>query len=114
MKILVNTDKHVDADANLLQQVEQEVTTTLARFSDQLTRVEVHLSDQNADRGGSTDMRCVIEARAAGKQPMAVTQSAATVEEACSGAVKKMLSLLDSRFGRSEARRGRDSIRDAE
>lgn len=114
MKILVNTDKHVDADPDLVQQVEQEITTALARFSGQLTRVEVHLSDQNADRGGSTDIRCVIEARPAGKQPIAVTQSAATVEDACSGAVKKMRNLLDTSFGRTEARRGRGSIRDAE
>lgn len=114
MKILVNTDKHVDADPDLVQRVEDEIASTLQRFSDQLTRVEVHLSDQNADRGGEADMRCVMEARPAGKPPIAVNHSAATAEEASSGAVKKLRNLLDTSLGRTEARRGRDSIRHPE
>lgn len=111
MQILINTDKHVDAEPDLLRQVQEEVSSALARFADQLTRVEVHLSDQNADRGGATDLRCAMEARPAGKQPIAVTHSAATVQEACNGAVRKMRNLLDTSFGRTEARRGRESIR---
>jgi hypothetical protein len=73
--------------------------------------VEVHLSDQNADRGGAADMRCALEARPAGRAPIAVTHAAATVEEACRGAVSKMRNLLDASFGRTKARRGRESIR---
>ena len=114
MQILVNTDKHVDAEADLVRRLEEEITSGLARFVDQVTRVEVHLSDQNADRGGATDMRCAMEARPAGKQPIAVSHSAATTEEAYSGAVKKLRALLDTSFGRTEARRGRDSIRHRE
>lgn len=111
MQILINTDKHVDAEADLVERLEEEITSGLARFADQVTRVEVHLSDQNADRGGATDMRCALEARPAGKPPIAVSHAAATIEEACTGAVKKLRNLLDTSFGRTEARHGRDSIR---
>ena len=111
MQVLINTDSHVNADPGLLYQVESEVVSTLARFSDQLTRVEVHLSDQNAGRGGAENMRCMLEARPAGRKPVAVTHVAATIEEAASGAGNNLASLLDTTFGRTAARRGRDSIR---
>lgn len=111
MQILVNTDKHVDAAPDLMERVQDEVLQSLSRFSGQVTRVEVHLSDQNGDKGGAADMRCALEARPAGRTPIAVTHAAATVEEACSGAVRKMRNLLDTSFGRTEARRGRESIR---
>lgn len=111
MQILVNTDKHVEAEPDFVQQIEGEVTSALERFAEQLTRVEVHVSDQNADRGGAADIRCAMEARPAGKPPIAVSHSAATREQACTGAVRKLRDLLDTSFGRTEARRGRDSIR---
>lgn len=110
MQILINTDTNVDAEP-LRQQIENDITSGLARFSDQLTRVEVHLSDQNADRGGGIDMRCMLEARPTGRQPIAVSHSAATTEQAYGGAVQKMRNLLDTSFGRTAARHGRDSIR---
>ena len=111
MQILINTDRHVDGEADLVQRLEEQIASALSRYAEQVTRVEVHLSDQNADRGGAIDMRCALEARPAGKPPIAVGHSAATTEEACTGAVKKLRNLLDSKYGRIEARRGRESIR---
>ncbi len=111
MQILINTDTHVDDEPDLRERIDGKITSGLARFSDRLTRVEVHVSDQNADRGGGDDMRCTLEARPAGQQPIVVVCSGATTEEAISGAVKKMRNLLDTSFGRFEARHGRDSIR---
>lgn len=111
MQILVNTDKHVEAEPHLIHQVQEEVGSGLARFASQLTRVEVHLSDQNADRGGAADLRCAIEVRPAGRQPIAVNHDAATAVEACAGAVSKMRNLLDKSYGRTGARRGRETIR---
>jgi hypothetical protein len=111
MQILVNTDSHVGAVPDLVEWVRDEISQSLSRFSQRVTRVEVHLSDQNADRGGAADMRCALEARPAGRAPIAVTHTAATVEEACRGAVSKMRNLLDASFGRTKARQGRESIR---
>ncbi len=114
MQVEVSTDNNVDGSEELTGQVVSDVTATLSRFSERLTRVEVHLGDENADKGGAADKRCMIEARPAGQQPVAVTNHGATVEEACSGALRKLTSLLDSRFGRLDNRKGGATVRRAE
>ena len=111
MQILVNTDRTIDAEPDLVDRVDRDLAAGLARYADRLTRVEVHLSDQSAERSGAFDLRCALEARPAGQQPIAVNHSAATVDEAYAGALSKLRNLLDTRFGRIDARRGRESIR---
>ncbi len=110
MQILISTGKSAGSDADLRQQVEDEVAATLSRFSGQVTRVEVHLGDENADKG-SPGMRCAMEARPAGQAPIAVNCTAATITEAYRGAAQKLKNLLDTRFSRAESRGGRESIR---
>lgn len=112
MQIQVNTDDSVEGRDALAIQVEAAVEAALERFSSQLTRVEVHLSDVNAGRGGSEDKRCMMEARPAGQQPVAVNHHAATLEEAYEGAAGKLQKLLQSRFGRQQNTKGTPSIRD--
>jgi hypothetical protein len=66
-----------------------------------VTRVEVHLSDQNSDKKvGSVDIRCLLEARLAGHQPISVSDQAATLAQAVDGAVDKLTHSLDSTLGR--------------
>ncbi|MFN3823738.1 MAG: HPF/RaiA family ribosome-associated protein [Pseudorhodobacter sp.] len=112
MQIQVNTDDNIEGNDALTAQVEAEVRDGLSRFADQITRVEVHLSDENAGKGGSDDQRCLLEVRPTGQQPMAVTHQAATVEEASAGAVQKMQRKLQSSFGRQNNAKGGHSIRD--
>jgi hypothetical protein len=50
-QILVNTDKPVDAVPGLVERVRNEISKSLSRVRERVTRLEVHLSDQNADRG---------------------------------------------------------------
>lgn len=114
MQIQVNTDNIIEGKGMLIHRVESQVSEALARFSSHLTRVEVHLGDENAGKSGSADKRCMIEARLSGQQPVIVTHHAATLEEACNGAVSKLRSLLDSKFGRMNDHKGDASIRDNE
>ncbi|MBE9122501.1 HPF/RaiA family ribosome-associated protein [Tychonema sp. LEGE 07199] len=66
-----------------------------------ITHVDVHLSDENSDKkGGDDDMRCTIEARLKGHQPLAVTHQAATLDQAVDGAADKLTRLIDSTLGR--------------
>ena len=111
MQILLNTDNNVQLDDDLLQRVEADIASGLSRFDDQITRVEVHVSDQNGDKSGGGDKRCVLEARPAGQQPVAVTHNADSVDEACTGALHKLEALLETRYGRSHHRKGGPSIR---
>jgi len=112
MQVQVNTDDHIEGSVALIAQVEADIRDGLSRFADQITRVEVHLSDENADKGGSDDQRCMIEVRPTGQQPMAVTQQGPSIHEACDGALQKMLSKLESSIGRQNNTKGGHSIRD--
>jgi len=73
VQIQVNTDDNIEGRDELARQIEAAVNATLSRFSDQITRVEIHLSDENAGKSGSADKRCLMEARLAGRQPIAVS-----------------------------------------
>lgn len=105
MKIQVNTDVHIDGTEALAAQVSATVEQALERFSEHVTRVEVHLSDENAGKSGQQDQRCMLEARLEGRQPVAVTDQAATLEQAVQGAAQKLARLLDSALGRRRAER---------
>ena len=111
MQVQINTAKDIEAETGLM---EDELLDALSRFSEQLVRVDVHLSDQNAEKSGADDLRCNMEARLAGLKTVAVTHSAASVNEAYSGALQKMNKVLDTTLAKVAARRGRDSIRHPE
>ena len=111
MQIQVHTDKNVDVSDGVVRRIEAELGSALSRFSDHITRVDVHLGDESAGRSGETVKRCMLEARPAGQRPVAVTHHATSVGEACSGAVHKLETLLQSRYGRANNRKGGESIR---
>lgn len=101
MQIQFNTDSNIEGNIQLAQEMEAVVRDTLDRFSAKITRVEVHLSDQNSDQKfGTDDKRCLLEARLAGLQPIVVSHEAATVEQAVEGAAEKMKRSLESTLGR--------------
>jgi len=100
MDVLINTDSSVENTAALSEHVETSVRSALDRFSSKLTRVEVHLSDENSHKHGPEDKRCLIEARIAGRQPTAVTHHAPDIDKAVSGALDKIKSALDTVFGK--------------
>ncbi len=115
MKIQVETDRSVESTEGLVRMVEGEVQSALERFEDRLTRVEVHLSDEDGEKtGGGADKRCLLEARPAGMQPVAVTGSGGTLEQACRDATRKMQSVLKSTFGRIDGRDGHATVRQNE
>ena len=70
--------------------VEAVVTDALDRFMPRLTRIDVHLSDTNANKQGGSDKRCQIEVRPASQQPVSARASADTVEKSLTIAVGKM------------------------
>jgi hypothetical protein len=114
MQIQVNTDNNIEGREELARQVEAGVEAALSRFSDQITRVEAHLGDESAGRPSGADQRCMLEARVAGRPPVAVTSYADTLDEAFHGAAEKLKRLLESEFGRLDDRKGGTSIRGRE
>jgi Sigma 54 modulation protein / S30EA ribosomal protein len=114
MQIQVNTDNNIDGREELARQVEAGVEAALSRFSDQITRVEVHLGDESAGRPSGGGKRCMLEARPGRRPPVAVTSYADTLDEAFRGAADKLKRLLESEFGRLDDRKGGASIRGSE
>jgi ribosome-associated translation inhibitor RaiA len=101
MQIRVNTDRNIEGHGNLAAYVSSTVESALGRFSDSLTRVEVHLSEQSGGRKGSNhDMRCLIEARLEGRQPIAVTHHAASIGQTVDGAAGKLSRKIDHTLAR--------------
>lgn len=111
MQIYVNTDSNVSGTEELAEQVTTTVGARLARFGDYLTRVEVHLADESAGRTTDADQRCMIEARPAGRRPIAVTSRASTVDEAVGAAINKLTAVLTREIERRDHHKGSASIR---
>jgi ribosome-associated translation inhibitor RaiA len=84
--------------------VQAEVSAGLERFEDRITRVEVHIKDTNASKGG-VDKQCTIEARLSGLAPMAVTTEAADIRTALSEAVSKLERKIHHDLDKRSARR---------
>ncbi|MCU0321070.1 MAG: HPF/RaiA family ribosome-associated protein [Chitinophagaceae bacterium] len=104
MTIQVNTDKHIEGSIRLKNFITEELESSLERFSDKLTRIEVHLSDENGGKGGADDKRCLLEARIENMQPIAVTNFDSSTDQAISGAIDKLKSALDTVFGKMQNR----------
>ena len=106
MDVQINTSNNVEGREAFNARLEKTVRERLSRFEGKLTRVELHIADENADRNDGHDKRCVVEARPAGFGPVSVSDQADTVEQAASGALGKMITALDRTFGKLTTRKG--------
>jgi len=102
MKIQFNTDHNIDGTEAFRAPLIAMISEGLSRFSSHINRIEAHLSDENSDqKEGANDMRCMLEARLEHSQPLAVTNTANTVEQAVEGAVDQLKHLLSSKLAPS-------------
>jgi hypothetical protein len=108
MQIQVNTGSGIDNKESLERWAGDYLNSVLARFDQDLTRVEVQLSDQNSGKSGGADKRCMLEARLAGREPVAVHHDGQTQDEAFRGATQRLVHLLDHTLGKQDDRRHRD------
>jgi len=100
MHIEISTANNIEGSDALTTHIKEWVQDTLIHFADHVTRVEVHLSDTNANKRGLDDKQCVMEARLEGRQPTVVKHFAGTLDQATKGAVDKLKSSLESTIGR--------------
>jgi ribosomal subunit interface protein len=94
------------ADVNHSSAVDEhtrhEIEHALKRFAEQVTRIEVHLHDDNGPKSGK-DKRCVVEVRLAGHQPMAVEGQAVDMYEAIRVTCGKLERAVQHKLERHEA-----------
>jgi len=100
MTIQINSDNNITGTEGLSNFIESTIAETLKRFDYQVTRIEVHLNDENSSKSGNNDKRCMLEARLEGMQPVAVTAHGDTIEKALKGALGKLKSALDTTLGK--------------
>jgi ribosome-associated translation inhibitor RaiA len=113
MQVRVITDNNIEGSTGLSTHVEEVVGDVLGRFSERITRVEVHLADENSRaKSGQNDKRCTMEARLGGLKPIAVTEQAATLDQAVDAAADTLAKTLDRTLGRLDDRKGRPSFGD--
>ena len=101
----VFSDKHIDSDKRTQDWVTATVEVTLERHLEDLTRVEVHLSDENGGKSGPKDKRCKMEARPKGHQPILVSHDADSLTQAVEGAAEKLEHALEHLFGKLRGKR---------
>lgn len=101
MQFLLNSDNSIDADQSMAVTLESIVRAELEQFGDRVTRVEIHVRDENSKvKGGPEDKRCQIEARLAGLDPRSATHKAPSLEEAVTGASEKLRRQLETLVGK--------------
>ncbi len=96
MKIEINTDRHIEGSERLIAYCKSTLEAELDRFSDYITRIDVHFSDENGAKGGDDDKRCLIETKLKGLNAVTTSNHASNLDDALSGAIDKMASVLDT------------------
>lgn len=113
MQIQLNTSNGIENKEALERWADEYLNETLARFNQDITRIEVQMSDENSGRKGDADKRCMMEARLNGHDPVAVNHHGQTQDEAFRGATQRLIHLLDHTLGKLDrhTHRARNTIR---
>ena len=106
MQILIYTDNHIKAHEAMVERLTNAVQHALKRFDQHITRVQVHVKDENGPKAGPHDQRCVIEARLQHRQPISASHEATTIDHAVDGALTKLTRAIDSDLGRRKDKAG--------
>lgn len=107
MQIQINTDHNIKVSKEFTTMTEYQgiIKTSLSNFQRQITRVNVHFSDENAGKTGPSDKRCLIEARVKGVRPIIAHHNAANLQLALEGATKKLKRSLEHTLGKKKTHR---------
>lgn len=100
MTIQFNTDKNIKGTENFAAHYVALIESELNKFSDRITRIEVHLSDEDGPKNGVNSKRCVLEARLEHRRPIAVSNQADTLDQAIDGALVKLTTSLETIMGK--------------
>jgi hypothetical protein len=113
MQVQVNTGNGLENKEALERWAADYLNEALARFNQEITRIEVQLTDESGKKGGAADMRCMLEARLNGHAPLAVNHHGTSQDEAFRGATQRLIHLLEHTLGKLDRHehRTRETIR---
>lgn len=78
--------------------IQNEISQRLKHLQERLTRIEIHVGDENAHKHGRSDKRCLMEARPRGLDPVAVEAHDEDYYKAAAVAARKLQHALEHRF----------------
>ncbi|MFA7273853.1 MAG: HPF/RaiA family ribosome-associated protein [Crocinitomicaceae bacterium] len=102
MKIQFNTDKTISGEERNEDFFTAQIAKELDRYQSHITRIEVHVSDENGKKEGTNDILCLLEARLEGKKPIVASDQAKNIEMAISGATHKLKAAIETIVSRSQ------------
>lgn len=100
MTIQINTDKTLTGEKRSSDFFTSQINEALQRFESHITRIEVHLKDENGKKDGFNNISCLLEARLEGRQPIAITNQADTTDLAITGAINKIKTAIETIVGK--------------
>jgi ribosome-associated translation inhibitor RaiA len=112
MQIQVNTGNGMANKEALERWASSYLNDSLGRYRDELTRIEVQLTDESRGKKGD-DRRCMLEARVNGHAPVVVNHNGESMDDAFRGATIKLIRALERTLGKLDRHehRARDTIR---
>jgi len=102
MTIQINSDKTLTWEKRSSDFFTDQIAEALERYESHITRIEVHLKDENGKKEGIKDITCSLEARLQGKKPIAVTSQGDTVDLAIAGAISKIKKAIKTTIERTQ------------
>jgi ribosome-associated translation inhibitor RaiA len=111
MQIQINSNNSIDTGESFGRWANAELSESFSRYKDESTRIEVHMSDENGEKVSPDHTRCMMEARLANREPVAVNHHGANQDEAFRGASEKLKRVLEHTLGKLRDHRARESIR---
>ncbi|MFT5337947.1 MAG: ribosome-associated translation inhibitor RaiA [Sphingobacteriales bacterium] len=102
MTIQINTDKTLTVEERSSDFFSSQISKSLERFESHITRIEVHLKNENGNKEGFKDVSCLLEARMEGRQPIAITNHGDTMDLALSGAIDKIKAAIETIIGKNK------------
>jgi ribosome-associated translation inhibitor RaiA len=101
MLVQINTDRNIEGTTEMISHLTELLNERLGRFEEYITRMEVHLSDENSKKEAGDDKKCVLEVRLKGKDPVVLTTIEATVHKSVKIAADKMFLTLEKQLQKS-------------
>jgi hypothetical protein len=105
MKILLNTDPHLDGREAMHEHLESVVVEVLGQFGSRISCVQAYLTDTNsANHARPLDIHCTLEVQLVGREPVVARHHAGTTNQSIHGALRKLGCMVASEFEKQDHR----------
>lgn len=103
MHIQVNSNHSIDLDEATIRTITEAVRPALQRFSSDISGVDIYVNDENAEKGGAADKRCLMEARVPGFDRVAVSDASSDLLLACRRTSQKLGRAIGHRLDKARS-----------